>query len=145
MTEQTERDLYHSLSYYTLTHPDPGFIHQFIADAYGAQRATPKTKPVTLALALVGLYLHIEKGYTGKQVQQAHTRLAKSKRNWPPFRLPPNRGDVTVADALAAQPGDERDAMIEKWSRSVWGAYRDSHAQVAKMYEEITGEQGSRR
>ena len=135
-TEQPERDLYHSLSYYTLTHPQPGFIHQLIVDAFGAQRATPKTKPIRLAFALVGLYLHIEKGYTGKQVQQVHMRLARDKRTWPTFKLPEYRGDVTVSDVLAAPPGAERDAAIEKWCRSVWNAYRASHAQVAGLLED---------
>ena len=142
MTEQLERDLYHNLSYYTLTHPQPGFIHQFIVDAFAAQRATTRTKPIRLAFALVGLYLHIEKGYTGRQVQQAHMRLARSKRTWPTFKLPEYRGDVTVSDVLAAQPGAERDAAIEKWCRSVWNAYRESHAQVAQLLEEDAGNHG---
>lgn len=135
MTEESDRDLYHKLSYYTLNHADPGFIHQLIVDAYGAQQANARTKPIRLAFALIGLYLHIEKGYTGKQVQQAHTRLAKDRRTWPTFRLPSKRGDVTVSDVLAAPPGPERDAAIERWSRSVWDAYRDSQAQVAQLLE----------
>ena len=140
MTEQSERDLYHSLSYYTLNHPGPGFIHQLIVDAFGAQRATAKTKPIRLAFALIGLYLHVEKGYTGRQVQQAHMRLARSKRTWPAFKLPQYRGEVSVSDVLAAPPGAERDAAIEKWCRSVWNAYRESHAQVAGLFEEAAGE-----
>lgn len=136
MSEQSERDLYHNLSYYTLTHTEPGFIHQLIVDAYGAQRATAKTKPIRLAFALIGLYLHIEQGYTGRQVQQAHVRLARGRRTWPAFKLPEHRGDVTVSDALAAPPGVERDAAIEKWCRSVWNAYRESHGQVAALLGE---------
>ena len=140
MTEQPERDLYHNLSYYTLNHPQPGFVHQFIVDAFGAQRATAKTKPIRLAFALIGLYLHIEKEYAGRQVQQAHMRLARSKRTWPTFKLPEYRGDVNVSDVLAAPPGAERDAAIEKWCRSVWNAFRESHRQVARLFEEAAGE-----
>ena len=145
MTGQPERDLYHNLSYYTLTHPQPGFIHQLIVDAFGAQRATAKTKPIRLAFALIGLYLHIEKGYTGKQVQQAHTRLARSRMTWPTFTLPERRGDMTVSDVLAAPPGVERDAAIEKWCRSVWSAYRESHEQVVRLFEEAAGANGRQR
>jgi hypothetical protein len=145
VSEQPERDLYHNLSYYTLTHSEPGFIHQLIVDAFGAQRATAKTKPVRVVFALIGLYLHIEKGYTGRQVQQAHVRLARSRRTWPQFKLPVYRGDVTVSDVLVAPAGPERDAAIEKWSRSVWNAYRESHALVAKLFEEFAGENDQRR
>ncbi len=142
MTEQPERDLYHNLSYYTLNHPQPDFVHQFIVDAFGAQRATAKTKPIRLAFALIGLYLHIEKGYTGRQVQRAHTQLARGKRTWPTFKLPEYRGDVSVSDVLAAPPGAERDAAIEEWCRSVWNAYRESHGQVARLFEEAALESG---
>ena len=140
MTEQLERDLYHNLSYYTFTHPQPGFIHQLIVDAFGAQRATVKTKPIRLAFALIGLYLHIEKGYSGRQVQEAHMRLARGRRTWPTFKLPKYRGDVTVSDVLAAPPGPERDAAIETWCRSVWEAYREIHVQVVTLFEEGSAE-----
>lgn len=136
MSQKSDRDLYHELSYYTLTHPSPAFIHQFIVDAFAAQQATAKTKPIRLAFALVGLYLHVEKGCTGRQVQQVHVRLARRRRSWPTFKLPKDRGDVTVADVLGAPPGPLRDAAIERWCRSVWNAYRENHEQVAKLLEE---------
>jgi hypothetical protein len=145
VTDLSDRDLYHKLSYYTLTHPDPAFIHQFIVDAFGAQQANARTKPIRLAFALLGLYLHIEKGYTGRQVQQAHTRLARTKRDWPTFKLPKDRGEVTVADVLAAPAGSDRDAAIERWCRSVWAAYRENHQQVARLFEEDSGEFKDRR
>jgi len=144
VSAQSERDLYHKLSYYTLTHTGPGFIHQLIVDAFAAQQATAKTKPIRLAFALIGLYLHIEKGYSGKQVQQVHTRLARNRRSWPAFKLPKDRGDVTVSDVLEAPPRPERDAAIERWSLSVWNAYRESHEQVSRLLEEDRGEVGSR-
>lgn len=33
----SEQQAYYELSYYTLAHPDPNFIHQHIVDAFGAQ------------------------------------------------------------------------------------------------------------
>ena len=72
----TTDDLYNQLALYTLAHPDPRFIHQLVVDAYTAQNADDNTKPIALVFALIGLYLHIEKGYTGKQVQRAHMQLA---------------------------------------------------------------------
>ena len=38
---------------------------QHVVDAYAAQTARASTKPITLAFALVGLYLHLEKNQTG--------------------------------------------------------------------------------
>jgi Family of unknown function (DUF5946) len=64
---------YYELSYYTLGHKDPGFIHQHIVDAFAAQTANQNTKPIKVAFALIGLYLYLEKDYTGKEVQLAHS------------------------------------------------------------------------
>jgi Family of unknown function (DUF5946) len=75
-------DLYHELSCYTLTHPDPSFIHQHIVDAYTAQNANEITKPIAVVFALIGLYLHVEKNFTGRQVQRFHMKLAKIRRPW---------------------------------------------------------------
>ena len=75
-------DLYHELSYYTLAHRDPSFIHQHIVDAYTAQHANETTKPIAVVFALIGLYLHIEKNFTGRQVQRFHMKLAKVRRRW---------------------------------------------------------------
>jgi putative acetyltransferase len=53
----SEQEQYHELACYTLAHPDPGFIHQNIVDAFAAQTATEADKPIKIAFALVGLYL----------------------------------------------------------------------------------------
>jgi len=127
---------YHELCGYTLTHYDPAFIHQHVVDAFAAQSANERTKPIALTFALVGLYLHIEKGFSGKRVQQAHQSLARVKREWPTFPLPVDRGTVTAADVMAAAPGPERDKMIDTWCVSVWNAYHSSHEAVACLLHE---------
>jgi hypothetical protein len=43
-------------------------------DAYAAQHATPASKPITTAFALIGLFLFAERGFTGKQVQRWNSR-----------------------------------------------------------------------
>jgi Family of unknown function (DUF5946) len=119
-------ETYHELCCYTLAHGDPAFIHQHVVDAFCAQRADETTKPIAITFALVGLYLHVEHGLSGRQVQRAHMQLAKQKRAWPAFALPRERGPMTVADVMAAPPGAERDAAIERWCASVWSAFRDA-------------------
>ena len=128
----SQQDLYNELSYYTLSHTDPSFIHQHAVDAFAAQTANAQTKPITITFALMGLYLYLEKNYSGKQVQMAHMKVAQNKNIvWPRFILPTQRGVVTVADVLQGNPGEERDMLLNKWCVSVWDAYAKSHKQVA--------------
>ncbi len=130
---ESERALLDELYFYTLAHQDPRFIHQHVVDAYAAQNAVEHSKPIGVAFALFGLYLHLEKGYTGRQVQAAHMQLAKKRTKWPSFELPATRGDVTVADVMAAPAGAERDDAIERWCASVWKAWSASHDEIARL------------
>jgi hypothetical protein len=66
-----EQDAYDQVRYYTLSLGDPAFIHQHVVDAFIAQHADENTKPIAITFALVGLYLHVEKGFSGQQVQRA--------------------------------------------------------------------------
>ncbi|MBN2590157.1 MAG: hypothetical protein JXA96_09870 [Sedimentisphaerales bacterium] len=130
---KTVQELYNELAYYTLSLGDEEFIHQHIVDAFGAQNAGEKTKPIGICFALAGLYLYLEKDYTGRQVQLAHMQMAKKRKKWPALELPENRGDITIADVLDAEPGEERREMIRKWCDSVWKAYSQSHDIVAAL------------
>jgi hypothetical protein len=124
---------FYELTYYTLAHPDPAFIHQHIVDAFIAQTADKDSKPTGVAFALIGLCLYLEKNYTGKQVQLAHMALARRKRDWPKFDLPESRGEITVADVLTEPAGPGRDAKIREWCDSVWQAYAESHHKVLDL------------
>jgi hypothetical protein len=121
--DESERERYHELIAYTLSHQDPSFIHQHAVDAFAAQTADDNTKPITLAFALVGLYLVAERQYSGKQVQRVHMLLARRRKRWPRFDIPEHRGAITVRDVMHAPPGPERDEMIRTWADSVWRAY----------------------
>ena len=124
------------LASYTLAHVGAEFIHQHVVDAFAAQSATPATKPIGLAFALIGLYLHVERGFTGRQVQRAHMMLARRTRDWPAFPLPEFRGSMTALDVMAAPAGPERDRAIDAWCVTVWEAYRDSASVVARLAHE---------
>jgi hypothetical protein len=118
-------DAYHRLCAYTLSLGDPEFVHQHVVDAHAAQTASAESKPIGVAFALVGLYLHLERGLTGREVQQAHMKLARSGPPWPAFPLPleDERGAMTAGDVLAVPEGQLRAAAIDEWCRSVWGAW----------------------
>jgi len=124
-------NLFHELTFYTLAHPDQVyFIHQHAVDAWTAQTATEQTKPIGVAFSLGGLCLFLEKGYTGRQVQQAHVKLSNNKSSIPELSLPGLRGDFNIETVLAAVPGPVRDEQIKAWCQSVWAAFASAHPQV---------------
>ena len=130
------QQLCHELSLYTLSHGDAFFIHQVAVDAYAAQHAGPASKPITVAFALIGLCLLLERGHTGRAVQRAHMRLANRSKRWPSFDPPAHRGSVTVAAVLRAAPGGERDTAIMQWASSVWMAWEQAHPAVRTLIDQ---------
>ena len=132
----TQREAYDELCGYTLTHGDPAFIHQHVIDAFAAQNATDTSKPIQVTFALVGLYLCVEKGFTGRQVQQVHRQLARRRGNWPSFTLPSTRGQLTAIDVMKAPEGPERDRAIHEWCAVVWGAFTGNRSIIIGMLNE---------
>src|SRR5215218_2034935 len=114
------RTAYDELYVYTMGRP--GFILQHVVDVFVVQTATADTKPIAIVFGLAGLYLHVERQFSGRQVQKAHMELARKKREWPNLSLPDDRGSITATDVLAANAGPERDSAIEHWCKSVWAA-----------------------
>jgi hypothetical protein len=129
----TDQELFDELSFYTLAHPDPAFIHQNAVDAFAAQHADQTSKPIVVVFALIGLYLSLEKNWTGKQVQRAHMQLARWRRQWVAPQFPKERGAIGVEDVLAAAPGAPRDAMIRNWCVSVWDAWKGNCAAIRDL------------
>jgi Family of unknown function (DUF5946) len=123
------------LSYYTLGHSDPRFIHQHLVDAYGAQHVRQSKSTIGAAFALAGLYLAVERALTGRQVQKMHMRMARRSKTWPQFVPPRDLGPITVADPLAAEPGPARDAALMDWAKSVWAAWAREQQRVREMVD----------
>lgn len=115
-------DEFNELCYYTLSHGGVEFIHQHVVDAIGAQGASPDDKPVRLVFSLAGLYLYVERGFTGGEVQLAHAKLGQRKQAWPVLAIPEHRGSINATTIIAA-PIDQRDSMIREWCLSVWQAF----------------------
>lgn len=134
-----EDDLYNQLAFYTFAHPDPSFIHQHVVDSHTAQNADEQTKPIALVFALIGLYLHLERGYIGKQVQRVHMQLAKQSKTWPKLPIPTGCGDIRIDDVLASDPGPARDTMIERWCESVWRTWTATRPAIVAIAREHLG------
>jgi len=107
-------------------------------DAFAVQTANDESKPIGVVFGLVGLYLHVEKQFAGRQVQRVHMELGRRKREWPRVHMPEDRGSITVADVLAVAAGPERDLSIENWCRSVWttlGGNRQTIIDLLREYQ----------
>lgn len=130
----TMRAAYDEVYLYTMGRP--GFILQHVADAFAVQRVNDDSKPMGLVFGLVGLYLHVEKQFSGRQVQSVHMELGRRKREWPGVYVPEDRGSMTVADVLAASAGPERDAAIDNWCRSVWTAFGANRETIIALLRE---------
>ena len=131
----TCRDLFHELSVYTLTAGDGRFIHQHAVDAYAAQHAPENPKPIATTAGLIGLYLFVKKGWSGRQAQRAHMELGNRMKEWPALDLPRERAAVNVETVLAAPPGQRRDRAIEDWARAVWASWKEEHGRIEALLE----------
>jgi len=135
-TGNSEEQAWQDLQCYTLALGDSEFIHQHVVDAWTARQANSSTKPIALTFALIGLYLHVEKGHSGRQVQEVHMQLAQKKRLWPSFTLPEEQGAMTAVEVMSAPPGTERNRAIDAWCASVWEAFGDCREQVAGLLQQ---------
>ena len=133
--ESTAFTIYDHLYAYAGSRGRQRFILQNVVDAHHAQTATDQTKRIVIIMALVGLYLHVERGFSGLQVQHAHMQLGRKKHQWPRIVLPQTRGTVTPADVMKMPEGDERDDAISHWCRSVWEAYRGNRGTIIDLLQ----------
>jgi hypothetical protein len=134
--------LFSDLSCYTVSKQDPEFIHQYVVDAYEAQHAGGKTRNITVIFGLIGLYLALEKGYTGKQVQSAHMQIARVWNDWPRLEPPAPLACLTVLDVIKAPDGPEKNAMIHQWMAAVWKSWSDRQACVRETSDGLIGRAG---
>jgi hypothetical protein len=123
------------LSYYTLAHGDRAFIHQHVVDAYGAQHVRPSPSTIGPAFALAGLYLAVERKFTGRHVQKLHMVMAGASKQWPRFDPPQQVGPLNVGDVVGTEPGPQRDDAIMRWCAGIWAAWSAEQVRVREMVD----------
>ncbi|HEX4749673.1 MAG TPA: DUF5946 family protein [Bryobacteraceae bacterium] len=128
-----EEQIFHELLAYTASKMDAAFIHQHVVDAYAVQYAREAKKPISVVFGMIGLYLHCEKNFTGREVQKAHMRLAKRRKNWFSPAIPEGGPTVEINDVLSAEPGAARDAMIHKWAAAVWETCTNARPEIVEL------------
>jgi len=129
--------MFSDLLCYMVSKGDPGFIYQHAVDAYEAQHAGRATRPITVAFGLIGLYLALERGFTGKEVQRAHMKIAGIRRDWPLLEPPSQRAALTVHDVLEVRNGTGKDAMIRRWMAAAWEIWLDRHTWIRTTTDEL--------
>ena len=129
--------MFHDLSCWTLVRHDGRFIHQHAIDAYEVQHAGGRTRPITVMFGLIGLYLALEKGYSGRQVQLAHMKIGKTRRNWPILEPPSQPAELTVMDVLRAETDEEKEKMLMRWASSVWMIWEPRHRFVREITKKV--------
>jgi len=125
--------LFHTLSGIHFDEADPAFIHQVAVDCYGAQHAGGPARPITAVFSLVGLCLHLEHGFTGKQVQAAHAAMARGQKNWPVLLAPSVRYPVTVDSVVQCETASARTVQLKVWAQATWDAWRSEQMWVRSI------------
>jgi Family of unknown function (DUF5946) len=114
-----------------------GRSHQLLVDTYTAQHVGPNAAAITGAFALVGLYLALERGWSGLEVRDAHQALANRYRDWPRFAGAARaQAAVTVEDLALAATTSQYAETLHRWARAVWASWRDEHGLVRALVGE---------
>ncbi|HOI58099.1 MAG TPA: DUF5946 family protein [Methanoculleus sp.] len=129
-------EAYYDLTCWTLVQQDAGFVHQHAVDAYAAQHVGERMRPITAVFALIGLYLAVERGYTGRQVQLVHMKIGR-RRDWPRLEPPKDRGELTVMDILLAATDAKKEEALMRWTAAVWEAWEDRHRWVRETTKRV--------
>jgi len=137
---EDEQRCYDELTAWTLAVGDAEFLHQHVVDCWAAQNAAHESKAMTIAFALLGLYLYVEKDWTGRRVQTAHMRLAQphgrgaGRKEWPRFDRPARHAEMTACDVMHSPESARREAVRE-WCRSEWEAWNAIHEQIREWVD----------
>jgi hypothetical protein len=107
-----------------------------VVDAFTVQNADESTKPIAVVFGLIGLYLYLEKGFTGRLVQQMHMRLTRRRKEWPRLPLPSQQATLAIADVLRVPPGKARDEKIHEWCESVWRTWQSTRPQIVAVLKQ---------
>ncbi|TAH48627.1 MAG: hypothetical protein EYC68_20175 [Chloroflexota bacterium] len=105
-----------------------------VIDAYAVQHhgKTERRAIQSVNAHLVALYLQLEKGYKGEQVNVALQRVLKFADEFVWLEPPTPNGTLTIADVLRAETSEEQANAIENYARDIWRAWKVHRAAVVK-------------
>jgi hypothetical protein len=116
-------------------------LQQLTVDAYAAQHAPREVggdvPPISVAYALVGLHLALDRGLSGREVRAAHQRMGRPDPSWTRLPTPTRTGamtvfDVATAGAMVGSVAGHAQA-VRAWAAAVWQAWTVQQARVAAL------------
>lgn len=129
--------LFCRLSEKTIYSYDRDFIHQLAIDTYEAQHGGGKTKNISTAFGLIGLYLALEKKYNGREVQKAHIVLANRTKDWPRFDPPTHNFEITIKDVLEPKNEKKLNGLIRLWADSTWKSWTTERDNIIRLVDKF--------
>ncbi|HEX6261288.1 MAG TPA: DUF5946 family protein [Actinomycetota bacterium] len=112
-----------------------GRAHQLLVDAYAAQHPGGEHPDKSIVIHLVGLHLMLERGVPPVEVPPLYHRIASREGPWPHLPPPQDLGSLTIVDVARAETPEALAEAILSWAQSVWTAWSDHHAGVARLPE----------
>lgn len=116
-----------------------GQVHQLTVDTYAVQHAGGTHPDKSVGIHLAGLHLVLERRFKPPSVARYLQRLSDSIETWPHFPPPGSRLPITVRDIATAGSPRRHIELVREWSRSVWQAWSNHHAEVAQLVERSLG------
>jgi hypothetical protein len=120
-------------------------LHQLTVDAYAAQHAPREVgvdlPPISVAYALVGLHLALDRGLSGLEVRAAHQRMGRPDPSWPRLPTPARTGAMTVFDVAAAGAmvgsvaGHAK--AVRAWGAAVLPALAAEHTTIVALSDRL--------
>lgn len=107
-------------------------LYRLSVDAYAVQHpgsASPEAIQ-SVAVHLCRLCLIFEGGFSIENANDAMLAIHQVERSFRWLEPPRSRGQVTVAEVLAAQDVDEHLRQVKRWARSCWEAWTEHHATI---------------
>jgi len=138
--------LYGEVQGFELQHLQPvRDYRQLAVDAYAAQHAWREVggdaPPISVAYALVGLHLALDRRMSGLEVRAAHQRMGRPDASWPRLPAPARTGSVTVFDVAAAGAmvgsAAGHATAVRTWAAAVWQAWSCEQAAVAALTDRL--------
>ena len=109
-------------------------FRRLAVDAYAVQHpgTTDRRAIQSVAVHLISLYFVLERGLTPTEAtdKMRHVLIDKTRFVW--LEPPSSMGEVTVIDVVNIKDPKEREAIVSRWARSAWLAWRAHHARIRK-------------
>lgn len=112
-----------------------------VNDAYCVQHhgVSERRAIQSVNVHLVALYLQLEKGFHGNQVNAPMQRVLRYADQFTWLEPPTPNGTLTIADILQAQTLQAQADAIESYARDIWHAWQIHRAIVVKWANQALG------